>query len=191
MSMYHDGMRELQDRYKGRKVADRLEEHRKHCEFTEEDKEYIESVPFFFLATAWNETVDCSIKSGYPGFVQVTEPDELSWPDYDGNRMYRSLGNIHKNPNVGLLFLKFDGVSTRIRLSGEATLIDDESEFCHLPGAQRLIKVKVKYIYYNCPRSVPKMEFTEPSIYLPREGYTPPEPDWKRRDYIKDVIDKE
>jgi predicted pyridoxine 5'-phosphate oxidase superfamily flavin-nucleotide-binding protein len=189
--MYHDGMRELQDRYKGRKVADRLEEHRKHGVFTDEDKEYIETAPFFFLATAWNETVDCSIKSGYPGFVQVTGPDELTWPDYDGNRMYRSLGNILKNPNIGLLFLKFDGVSTRIRISGKATLIDDESEFLHLPGAQRLIKVKASYIYYNCPRSVPKMEFTEPSIYSPREGYTPPEPEWKRRDYIKDVIDKE
>ncbi len=190
MSMYHDGMRQLQDRYKGRKVADRLEEHRKHHVFTDEDREYIESVPFFFLATAWNKTVDCSIKSGYPGFVRVTGPNELTWPDYDGNRMYRSLGNIVMNPNVGLLFLKFDGASTRIRLSGEATLIDDETEFSHLPGAQRLIKVKVDYIYYNCPRSVPKMEFTEPSIYLPREGYTPPEPEWKTRAYIKDVIDK-
>ena len=189
MSMYHDGMRDLQDRYGGRKVADRLEEHRKHTEFTQEDKVFVEGVPFFFLATTWNDTVDCSMKSGYPGFVKVTGPSEFCWPDYDGNRMYRSLGNLIRNPNVGLLFVRFDASSTRLRISGKATLVDDESQFKHLPGAQRLVRVKVDYIYYNCPRSVPKMEFVEPSIYLPREGYTPPEPEWKSRDYIRDVLD--
>jgi hypothetical protein len=77
MSMYHDGMRDIQDRYGGRKVADRLEEHRKHTKFTKEDREFIQNAPFFFLATAWNNTVDCSMKSGYPGFVQVTGAGEL------------------------------------------------------------------------------------------------------------------
>ena len=76
MSMYHDGMRELQDRYGGRKVADRIEEHRKHTEFTEEDKAFVERAPFFFLATTWKDTVDCSMKSGYPGFVQVTAAND-------------------------------------------------------------------------------------------------------------------
>ena len=189
MSMYNDGMRDLQDRYGGRKVADRLEEHRKHAEFTKEDKEFIQSSPFFFLATSWSNTVDCSMKSGYPGFVQVTGAGELCWPDYDGNRMYRSLGNLSKNPNVGLLFVRFDASSTRLRISGKATLVDDESQFKHLPGAQRLVRVEVDYIYYNCPRSVPKMEFVETSKYMPREGYTPPRPEWKNRDYIRDVID--
>lgn len=189
MSMYHEGMRELQDRYGGRKVADRLEEHRKHFEFTQEDKGFIQSSPFFFLATTWDDTVDCSMKSGAPGFVQITGPDELCWPDYDGNSMYRSLGNLHKNPNVGLLFVQFDAAGTRIRVSGKATIIEAKSEFKHLPGAQRLIKVVVDYIYYNCPRSVPEMAVVNPSIYMPRVGYTPPAPEWKSRDYIRDVID--
>ena len=47
--MYHEGMRELQDRYGGRPVADAIEKHRKHLEFTEEDKQFIEALPFFFL----------------------------------------------------------------------------------------------------------------------------------------------
>ncbi len=81
MSMFHDGHRTVQDRYKGRKVADRLEEHRKHTEFTEDDKAFIESVPFFFLATAGGDAVDGSFKGGEPGFVRITGPSELSWPD--------------------------------------------------------------------------------------------------------------
>jgi len=188
--MYHDGMRELQDRYGGRKVADALEKHRKHVEFAAEDREYIEIVPFFFLATSWRDTVDCSIKSGHPGFVHVISGNQLEWPDYDGNRMYRSLGNILRNPHVGLLFVKFDGKSIRIRLSGRATVIEDAAQFARLPGAQRLIRVTAEYIYYNCPRGIPKMEMVEHSPYLPREGYTPPIPDWKKRDYIRDILNE-
>lgn len=187
--MYHDGMRELQDRYGGRKVADALEKHRKHLAFTAEDREYIESLPFFFLATSWENNVDCSIKSGHPGFVQVVGDNQLQWPDYDGNRMYRTLGNISRSPQVGMLFVKFDGESTRIRLTDKATIVDDPSQFEHLPGAHRLIRVEADYIYYNCPRSVPKMEMVEHSPYLPREGYTPPAPEWKKRDYIRDILE--
>ena len=187
--MYHDGMRQLQDTYGGRKVADALEKHRKHAEFTDEDREFIESVPFFFLATSWNDSVDCSIKSGHPGFIRVSSPNQLEWPDYDGNRMYRSLGNISRNPNVGMLFVKFDAESIRIRLSGKAQIIEETAQFSDLPGAKRLLRVTADYIYYNCPRSVPKMELVEHSTYLPREGYTPPQPEWKSRDYIRDIID--
>jgi len=189
MSMYHDGMRELQDRYKGRRVADRIEERRRHATFTAEDIAMVEEAPFFFLATAWKDSTDCSMKGGMPGFVRVMAPDELAWPDYDGNRMYRSLGNILRNPAVGLLFVKFDATSTRLRITGQAGIDESAAAIAGLPGAKRLIRVKVDYIYYNCPRSVPHMEFVEPSIYAPREGYTPPEPEWKSRDYIRDILE--
>ncbi|MDP6707048.1 MAG: pyridoxamine 5'-phosphate oxidase family protein [Alphaproteobacteria bacterium] len=190
MSMYHDGMRELQDRYGGRKVADRLEQHRRHATFTDEDRQLIEASPFFFLATAWKDSVDCSMKGGMPGFVRVTGPSELTWPDYDGNRMYRSLGNMLRNPSVGLLFVTFDAASTRLRLTGQARIDESEAALEGLPGAKRLIRVAADYIYYNCPRYIPKMEFVEPSVYAPRPDYTPPEPEWKGRDYILDVLDE-
>jgi predicted pyridoxine 5'-phosphate oxidase superfamily flavin-nucleotide-binding protein len=187
--MYHEGMRALQDRYGGRKVADRLEQHRKHASFTEDDKAFIESAPFFFLATTWRDSVDCSMKGGLPGFVRVTAPNELSWPDYDGNRMYRSLGNILKNPKVGLLFVRFDAKSTRLRLSGLARIDESEAALAGLPGARRVVRVTAEIIYYNCPRNVPEMAYVEPSVYSPRSDYTPPEPEWKSRDYIRDVLE--
>ena len=189
MSMYHAGQRELQDRYGGRGVADRLEEHRMHREFTDADREMIESARFFFLATAWEDTVDCSMKGGLPGFVRVIGPNELAWPDYDGNRMYRSLGNIIKNPGVGLLFVNFDGASTRLRVNGTALLDESAEAIRDLPGAKRLVRVTATHIFYNCPRYVPNMSLVEESVYSPRPDYTPPEPEWKRRDYIRDVLD--
>ena len=109
MDFYHDGMRQLQDRYEGRSVADRLARYRMRAEFNEGDREFIESSAFFFLATATTESVDCSFKGVEPGFVRVIGANVVAWPDYDGNRMYRSLGNIVRNPRVGLLFVRTDG----------------------------------------------------------------------------------
>ena len=118
--MFHKGQRALQDKYGGRKVADKIAEVRRHDAFTDEDREIIETAPVFFLATSFEESVDCSMKGGEPGFIRVIGPSTLAFPDYDGNRMYRSLGNILNNPNVGLLFVRFDGVSTRLRVNGVA-----------------------------------------------------------------------
>jgi predicted pyridoxine 5'-phosphate oxidase superfamily flavin-nucleotide-binding protein len=188
MSMFHEGQRELQDRFMGRAIADRLEHHRMHTTFTEADRELIETSRFFFLATAWNESVDCSHKGGIPGFVRVTAPSEISWPDYDGNRMYRSLGNIIRSPSVGLLFLKFDGVSTRLRISGKARLDESPEAIAGLPGAKRLIRVTAQYIFSNCPRYIPRMQFVDESAYSPRSGHTAPIPEWKTRDYIREVL---
>jgi uncharacterized protein len=50
--------------------------------------------------------------------------------------------------------------------------------------------VAAECIFYNCPRYIPRMEFVEESVYSPRCGYTPPEPEWKSRDYIRDVLNE-
>jgi uncharacterized protein len=108
---YHDGMRSLQDRFDGRRVADALAAHRVRHDFWDEDRPMIEQASFFFIASSFGEFVDCSMRSGVPGFVQIVGPGMLEFPEYDGNSMYRTLGNISRNPNVGLLFVKFDGKS--------------------------------------------------------------------------------
>ncbi len=53
------------------------------------------------------------------------------------------------------------------------------------------MRVTADYIYYNCPRYIPKTELVERSFYNPRPDYTLPEPGWKRWDYIKGAIDRE
>ena len=72
--MYHDGNRDLQDRFDSRRIADRLEEKLTRTAFTDDDKAFIESAAFFFIATADAQgRPDCSFKAGMPGFVRVTE----------------------------------------------------------------------------------------------------------------------
>src|SRR5690242_14737851 len=184
---YHDGMRTLQDRFDGRRVADRLAEHRRRYDFWDEDRALIENAPFFFIATSYGDYTDCSMRAGMPGFVRIVGPGMLEFPEYDGNSMYRTLGNISRNPNVGLLFVKFDGSTPRVRINGHATILDDAAALARHHAAKLVVRV-VCELYSNCPRSVHDLEAGRLSAYLPRPGYDPPAPEWKSRDYIRDIL---
>ena len=195
MSFFHPGMRELQDRFEGRAVPDRLADNRMRTIFSGTDREFIETSSFFFLSTATPESVDCSFKGGDPGFVRVVGENILEWPDYDGNRMYRSLGNIIRNPRLGLLFIRFDGTrfdgSARLRVNGKAVLDESDAAREGIPGAKRIIRMTAEHIFTNCPRYIPTMASEGASVFTPRNGYTPPEPAWKSRDFVKDIFDEE
>jgi hypothetical protein len=185
---YHEGMRELQDHFDGRRVADALFEHRTHNEFWPDEVEMIREAPFFFIASAWQDYLDCNIKSGDPGFIQVTGPSTLEYPEYDGNSMYRTLGNISESPNIALLFVRFDGKSRRIRVNGKATIHDDAGTLARHYGARLVVRIECE-IYPNCPRYLPNLADKEASAHPPREGLPPPPPpEWKRRDMIRDIL---
>ena len=185
---YHAGMRQLQDRCDTRRLADRLDEKLSRTAFTADDRAFIESRPLFFLATAdASGRPDCSYKGGAPGFVRVTGEAELAFPSYDGNGMFRSLGNVIVNPAVALLFIDFERPN-RLRVNGCARVVDDDPLLAAFPGAQFLVRVCAARIFPNCPRYVHRMTIAETSPYVPREGYTPPIPKWKRFDDFADAL---
>lgn len=184
---YHDGMRALQDRFDGRRVADGLAANRRRWDFWEDDRALIESAPFFFIATSYGDYTDCSLRSGMPGFVKIVGPGAIEFPEYDGNSMYRTLGNISRNPNVGLLFVKFDGRTARVRINGRATILDDSEALNRHYAAKLVVRVQCD-MFSNCPRSVHDLETGTLSPYLPRPGYQTPAPEWKSRDYLKDIL---
>ena len=187
--MYHDGQRALQDRFASRALADRLDEKLRRERFNDADKAFVEAASFFFLASADAQgRPDCSFKGGLPGFVRIAAPDELIWPDYDGNGMFRSLGNIAVNPHVGLLFLKVGEKPGRLRINGRARLDFDDPRIADFAGAQGLIRLTPTDIFPNCPRYIPQLELGEPSIYAPRPATAPVEPTWKSFDDFKDVV---
>jgi len=188
---YHAGMRELQDRFDTRRLADRLDEKLGRKHFSDEDRAFIESRPMFFLATADSEgRPDCSYKGGAPGFVRVTAEAELAFPSYDGNGMFRSLGNLLVNPAVALLFIDFERPN-RLRVNGSASVTRDDPLLAGFAGAQLIVRVRAERIFPNCPRYIPRMTTGEPSPYVPREGYTPPVPKWKRFDEFADVLPRD
>jgi len=187
--MYHDGNRRLQDRFDSRRISDRLEEKLTRRQFSADDKAFIEGAWYFFLATADAEgKPDCSYKGGMPGFVQVVGPSELAFPDYDGNGMFKSLGNILVNPSVGMLFIAMHGKPQRLRVNGKATINDQDPLLAQTIGAQMIVRVAAQAIFPNCPRYIPTMEMVEPSIYAPRPECDAPEPAWKSFADFKDYV---
>ncbi len=101
--------------------------------------------------------------------------------------MYRTLGNISRNPNVGLLFVKFDGKSYRIRINGRATILDDAAALARHHAAKLVVRVECE-LFSNCPRAVHDLEGGRLSAYMPQPGYEPPAPEWKSRDYLRDLL---
>ncbi|HLY05864.1 MAG TPA: pyridoxamine 5'-phosphate oxidase family protein [Rhizomicrobium sp.] len=187
--MYHTGERKLQDRFGSRALADRLVEHTHRTGFSDDDRGFIESVTFFFLATADAEgRPDCSFKGGPAGFVRVVAPNVLAFPDYDGNGMFRSLGNIAVNAHVGLLFIRTGEKRGRLRVNGRAAVAFDNAAMTDIPGAQALVRVTAEHIFPNCPRYIPRLEVKEESMYVPKPGRVPVEPEWKGFDQFRDVV---
>ena len=187
--MYHEGNRRLQDRFDSRRISDRLEAKLTRTAFTADDQAYIESVQYFFIATADAQgRPDCSFKGGPPGFVRVTGPSELAFPDYDGNGMFKSLGNLLVNPHVGLLFIAMHDKPKRLRVNGSATVRRDDPLLAETVGAQLIVRVTARAIFPNCPRYIPSMQLVAPSDYIPGAGCEPLEPAWKSFEDFRDAV---
>lgn len=186
--MYHEGMRALQDIRETRPLADRLEQVTSRTAFTAEDQAFIASRAMLFVATADPQgQPECSYKGGMPGFVRVLDEHTLAFPDYDGNGMYRSWGNVLVNPAVALLFLDFE-TPRRIRVNGTARISGDDALMAEFPGAVFMIRVTATRIFPNCPRYLHRMQLVEYSTYAPRPEHVPPVPAWKTFDSFKDAL---
>jgi predicted pyridoxine 5'-phosphate oxidase superfamily flavin-nucleotide-binding protein len=187
---YHNGSRELQDRFDTRRLADRLEARTVHDAITPEDREFIERMDMFFLATADADgRPQCSYKGGDPGFVAVLDEHTLAFPNYDGNGMYLSVGNLRVNPHVGLLFVDFCGrPPRRLRLNGAASVEPDDPLLARFPGAQFVVRVRAVEVFPNCPRYIHRMELVERSRFVPRPAEETPVPEWKRTDWARDAL---
>jgi uncharacterized protein len=188
MSVYHDGNRSWQDRFDTRRLADRLVERTVRQTIDADDREFIEARDMFFLATADEHGFpQCSYKGGDPGFVRVLDESTIAFPCYDGNGMFLSMGNALANPHVGLLFVDFERPS-RLRLNGVASIDLDDPLVAEYERAQFVVRVHATHVFPNCPRYIHKLELVERSRFVPREACEPPVPDWKRREWARDVL---
>ncbi len=185
---YHDGHRLLQDRFDTRRLADRIDERLVDDVIDAEDKAFIESLDMFFLATADDQgRPNCSYKGGEPGFVRVIDEHTVAFPNYDGNGMYMSAGNVLVNPDVGMLFIDFQR-GRRLRLNGVASINDRDELMDHYPEAQFIVRVRAREVFPNCPRYIHKYRLVERSGYVPKASCPAPVPDWKRSEWARDVL---
>jgi uncharacterized protein len=182
---------ELQERFDTTNLAAAELQVIVHDVLSDPDKAFIQSLDMFWLATVDPQgSPTVSYKGGAKGFVRILDDRTVAFPNYDGNGMYFSMGNIASTRHIGMLFMDFETPS-RLRLQGDAELSDDPALVGLWPGAQFAVRVAITALITNCPRYIPKMERKQSSRYVP-DAITgaQPIPGWKRIDAIQAVLPK-
>ncbi len=184
--LYGPGSRAYHDLFDSRRLADRLVEMTLHTELDDGDLALIAD-----QSTVWLSTVDAegwpdvSYKGGAPGFVRVLGRSEIQIPIYDGNGMFRSVGNIADTGRVALLFVDTSR-PWRMRVHGTAGVSTDPTVLAAHHGAQAVVIVAVGRVFPNCGRYVHAAG--EISRYVPRPGEETPIPSWKKLPGLREVL---
>lgn len=111
-----------------------------------QQREFVAHTDTFFIATAHPESgADASHRGGPPGFVRVVGGRRLEWPDYSGNAMFNTLGNLSVDPRAGLLFIDFEEGHT-LQVSGRARVVWDEGQAAEFAGAERVVEFDVEEV---------------------------------------------
>jgi uncharacterized protein len=116
---------------------------------------------------------DVSFRAGLPGFVRLLDENTLAYPEYRGNGVMASLGNISENPHVGLLFLDFTGDNIGLHVNGRARIIESGEDEASLLASEsteaasdtaggrrpeRWVVVTVVEVYIHCSKHIPRMQ---------------------------------
>jgi predicted pyridoxine 5'-phosphate oxidase superfamily flavin-nucleotide-binding protein len=188
--LYNEGSRLFQDRFDTRRLADRIESRLVADTLDDEDREFIERRDMFFLSTVDHRGYPtCSYKGGDPGFVRVLDERSIAFPNYDGNGMYLSMGNVATQHKVGLLFIDWENPQ-RLRIHGDASVDFEDPLAADFPEAQFIVRVHIREVFPNCPRYIHKYALVERSRFVPKSGTATPVPEWKKSDWAVDVLPK-
>jgi hypothetical protein len=188
VNSFNDDHRFWQDRFDTRRIADRIDDLLVKDAIDEHTKAFIEARDMFFLATcdaAGNP--QCSYKGGEPGFVRVVDQRTITFPVYDGNGMFLSLGNIRAHAPIGMLFIDF-AQPNRVRVNGVASVDLDDPLVATYPGAMLVVRVATTQVFPNCGRYIHTMKLVERSTFVPHVDTDVPIPDWKRMTWAQDYL---
>src|SRR6202045_2323717 len=134
---------------------------------------FIEAAPFFALATAGPDGLDCSPRGDAPGFVRVADAKTLMVPDRRGNNRIDSLRNIMRDPRVALLFL-IPGIGETIRVMGRAALSIDPDLMASFAVNGKtpccVIVVTVERVFYQCTKAIVRSKLWDPARHVDRKG---------------------
>jgi uncharacterized protein len=136
-------------------------------------RKFIETAPFFALATCGPEGLDCSPRGDAPGFVRVADEKTLLIPDRRGNNRIDSLRNIVADPRVALLFL-IPGVGETIRVIGRASISTDpaltESFIVNGKAPRSVIVVAVERVFFQCTKAIVRSKLWDPAGHVERNS---------------------
>ncbi len=155
------GERQLQDRLGTRERADAFAQRQTLDHLNDAMCRFIGRQEMMFVATADRDgECDSTFRAGPPGFVRVLDAEHVSWPEYRGNGVMASLGNITENAHVGLLFLDFRD-TVGLHVNGTAEIVEDPDEQQDTPPGQRArlwVVARVREAYIHCAKHIPQLE---------------------------------
>jgi predicted pyridoxine 5'-phosphate oxidase superfamily flavin-nucleotide-binding protein len=139
-------------------------------------KDFISEQEMVFISTSDRHgNCDSSFRSGQVGFVRVIDNHTLVYPEYRGNGVFASMGNIHENPHIGLLFIDFFKHCIGLHVNGQATIVENNplinetviEEVHHTEGnrAERWVLIKVDEAYIHCSKHIPLLRKMNKEIY--------------------------
>jgi len=184
-NLYGETHRQVQAGQNSRPLADLIGS-LVHPVLTDEERAFVTSRDFFFLASVDGEgRPTVSYKGGPPGFVRVIDASTLEFPIYDGNGMYLSAGNVAGNEQVGLLFIDFE-TPNRLRVQGAARLAQEGLDA--FPGARLLVRVDVRHVFVNCGRYIHKHVRVAQAAHVPDAMGVQPIAAWQRIDSVQSAL---
>jgi hypothetical protein len=87
----------------------------------------------------------------------VLDPQTVRYPEYRGNGVLASLGNLVENPHVGMIFLDFDQERIGLHLNGTARIVQADGDNCQRPRVERWVEVRVQEAYIHCRKHLPRL----------------------------------
>ena len=168
------GEHELQRRYGTTERAERFYQQQVLDRLNERMREFVARQEMMFVASSDSRgECDCTFRAGPPGFVQVIDEQRVAWPEYRGNGVMASLGNISENGYVGLLFVDFFRDVIGLHVNGRAVVVEhnemrlfvDNPPVDLVPGRrpERWVLVNIDEAYIHCAKHIPRL------MKLPRE----------------------
>jgi predicted pyridoxine 5'-phosphate oxidase superfamily flavin-nucleotide-binding protein len=162
-----DGEHELQDRYGTQDRAERFYQDQVLDRLNPTMIEFIARMDMAFIATSDKHgECDASFRAGLPGFLHVIDERTIAYPEYRGNGVLASLGNILENPHVGILLIDFMQDLIGVHINGSARIVDDPALRRTVPelpqnvkgrAAERWVVVEVEEAYIHCRKHIPHL----------------------------------
>ena len=133
------GEHELQERFGTPRRARSFYDRQVVARLTDEMSAFIGRQEMVFVSTADGAgECDATFRAGPPGFVHVVDERTVAYPEYRGNGVMASLGNIIENPHVGLLFIDFFTDIIGLHVNGSAVVVDNDDVLARdVPPAMR------------------------------------------------------
>lgn len=146
--------------------------------------EFIAEQEMMFISTSDSKgNCDCSFRAGERGFVKVLDEKTLLYPEYSGNGVMASLGNIYENPHMAILFIDFFQQQVGLHVNGSAKMVESKylKDFLSLDSieqeqeiqdekATRWIILKVDEAYIHCSRHIPQLKIMKKSWNEKKHG---------------------